>query len=116
MSFDWAHQFCLACDKQTDGTTYCSESCRLADYEKTLSAPSSALSPLISHTSVCSFGSGLEYLPDKAVKELGEYAKSFESVKRQRAYNTKRFHLPPTHLLFSIRKRLCPTSLDIHSS
>lgn len=42
MSFDWTHQFCLACDKQTDGATYCSESCRLADYDKTSpSTPSS---------------------------------------------------------------------------
>jgi len=43
MSFDlqWDHQFCLACDKQTDGATYCSESCRLADFEKTSSTPSS---------------------------------------------------------------------------
>lgn len=45
MAFDlWTHQFCLSCDKQTDGATYCSESCRLADYEKTCSAPSSASS------------------------------------------------------------------------
>lgn len=44
MSFDWTHQFCLACDKQTDGTTYCSESCRLADYEKTSSTTSSGAS------------------------------------------------------------------------
>ncbi|KAL2134636.1 hypothetical protein VTI74DRAFT_11293 [Chaetomium olivicolor] len=45
MSFDWDHQFCLGCDKQTDGATYCSESCRLADYEKTSpSTPSSAAS------------------------------------------------------------------------
>ncbi|KAJ4306884.1 hypothetical protein N0V88_000256 [Collariella sp. IMI 366227] len=45
MSFDWDHQFCLGCDKQTDGPTYCSESCRLADYEKTSpSTPSSAAS------------------------------------------------------------------------
>jgi len=46
MSFDlqWDHQFCLACDKQTDGATYCSESCRLADFEKTSSAPSSGSS------------------------------------------------------------------------
>jgi hypothetical protein len=43
MSFDWDHQFCLGCDKQTDGTTYCSEACRLGDYEKT--ASSSPLSP-----------------------------------------------------------------------
>ncbi|KAK4234815.1 hypothetical protein C8A03DRAFT_46922 [Achaetomium macrosporum] len=45
MSLDWTHQFCLGCDKQTDGATYCSESCRLADYEKTSpSTPSSAAS------------------------------------------------------------------------
>lgn len=44
MSFDWTHQFCLACDKQTDGATYCSESCRLADFEKTSSTPSSGAS------------------------------------------------------------------------
>lgn len=44
MAFDlWTHQFCLSCDKQTDGATYCSESCRLADFEKTTcSTPSSA--------------------------------------------------------------------------
>lgn len=41
MSLDWTHEFCLACDKQTDGATYCSESCRLADFEKTPSTPSS---------------------------------------------------------------------------
>lgn len=40
MSFDWIHQFCLGCDKQTGGATYCSESCRLADYKKT--SPSTA--------------------------------------------------------------------------
>jgi len=45
MAFDlWTHQFCLACDKQTDGATYCSESCRLADFEKTCSTPSSSAS------------------------------------------------------------------------
>ncbi|KAK0747605.1 hypothetical protein B0T21DRAFT_277499 [Apiosordaria backusii] len=44
MSFDWDHQFCLGCDKQTDGTTYCSEACRVGDYEKTASSPSSGAS------------------------------------------------------------------------
>ncbi|PKS10440.1 hypothetical protein jhhlp_002191 [Lomentospora prolificans] len=45
MAFDlWTHQFCLACDKQTDGATYCSESCRLADFEKTCSSPSTSTS------------------------------------------------------------------------
>lgn len=51
MSFDlWTHQYCLACDKQVqDGAAYCSESCRLSDFEKTPSSPSSrASSPGIS--------------------------------------------------------------------
>ncbi|KAM0328484.1 hypothetical protein ACHAQA_004891 [Verticillium albo-atrum] len=41
----WAHEFCLGCDKQTDGTAYCSESCRLADFEKTSASSSPASSP-----------------------------------------------------------------------
>jgi len=44
MSLDWTHQFCLACDKQTDGSTYCSESCRLAEFEKTSCSTSSGAS------------------------------------------------------------------------
>ncbi|KAK7977636.1 hypothetical protein PG996_003690 [Apiospora saccharicola] len=43
MSFDqsWDHQFCLSCDRQTDGATYCSESCRLSDFES--SSPSTMM-------------------------------------------------------------------------
>ncbi|KXX80804.1 hypothetical protein MMYC01_202931 [Madurella mycetomatis] len=48
MSLEWTHEFCLSCDKQTDGATYCSESCRLADYEKTSSSGSAASSPTLS--------------------------------------------------------------------
>ena len=46
MSFDlWTHQFCLACDKQVqDGAAYCSESCRLSDFEKSPTSPSSQAS------------------------------------------------------------------------
>jgi endogenous inhibitor of DNA gyrase (YacG/DUF329 family) len=47
MLFDsWAHQFCLACDKQVqaDEEAYCSEACRLADFEKTASTSSSRAS------------------------------------------------------------------------
>ncbi|KAJ4159935.1 uncharacterized protein LMH87_007870 [Akanthomyces muscarius] len=54
MSLDlWTHQFCLACDKQVhDGGAYCSESCRLADFEKSPSSPSSqASSPGFAPTS-----------------------------------------------------------------
>lgn len=44
----WTHEFCLGCDKQTDGTAYCSESCRLADFEKTSMPGSIASSPGLS--------------------------------------------------------------------
>ncbi len=30
----WHHHYCSVCDKQTDGTLYCSEACRLADYDE----------------------------------------------------------------------------------
>lgn len=43
---DWSPDFCLACDRQTDGNVYCSEACRLAEYEKSSSnAGSTASSP-----------------------------------------------------------------------
>ncbi|OTA96750.1 hypothetical protein M434DRAFT_95879 [Hypoxylon sp. CO27-5] len=40
----WEPEFCLACDKQTDGTTYCSEACKLSDFEKTASTTSTPAS------------------------------------------------------------------------
>lgn len=48
---DWSPDFCLACDKQTDGAVYCGEACRLAEYEKAnsgseASSPASARSPI----------------------------------------------------------------------
>ncbi|TEA12797.1 hypothetical protein C8034_v005611 [Colletotrichum sidae] len=45
-AFDlWTPEFCLGCDKQTDGTAYCSESCRLGDFEKSSTPSSVASSP-----------------------------------------------------------------------
>jgi hypothetical protein len=40
----WEPQFCLSCDKQTEGPAYCSESCRLVDFEKSSSSTSTPLS------------------------------------------------------------------------
>ncbi|KAF3766117.1 hypothetical protein M406DRAFT_356207 [Cryphonectria parasitica EP155] len=48
MSFDWDHSYCLNCDKQTDGTTYCSESCRLAEYEQSAAPSTGPSSPAFS--------------------------------------------------------------------
>ncbi len=45
---DWSPDFCLACDKQTDGSVYCGEACRLAEYEKANSG-SEASSPVVPH-------------------------------------------------------------------
>lgn len=45
MSFDWDHSYCLNCDKQTDGKTYCSESCRLAEYEQSSTPSTGPSSP-----------------------------------------------------------------------
>lgn len=53
MDFEWTHSFCLACDKQVQSgkDAYCSESCRLADFEKTSTPSSEASSPGIGHPS-----------------------------------------------------------------
>ncbi|KUJ18377.1 uncharacterized protein LY89DRAFT_47043 [Mollisia scopiformis] len=45
IDMDWSHSFCLACDRQTDGNVYCSEACRLAEYEVASNAGSAASSP-----------------------------------------------------------------------
>lgn len=45
---DWSLDYCLACDKQTTGGVYCSEACRLSDYESANSG-SEASSPTTPH-------------------------------------------------------------------
>jgi hypothetical protein len=42
---DWSPSFCLACDRQTDDKVYCSEACRLAEYDAGSNAGSTASSP-----------------------------------------------------------------------
>ncbi|CZS99312.1 uncharacterized protein RAG0_07681 [Rhynchosporium agropyri] len=49
---EWSPAFCLACDRQTDGKVYCSEACRLAEYENTSISGSPASSPLSPRASV----------------------------------------------------------------
>lgn len=45
IDMDWSPAFCLACDRQTDGNVYCSEACRLAEYEVASNPGSTASSP-----------------------------------------------------------------------
>ena len=42
MELNWVPDYCLACDKQTECETYCSQTCRLADLEKSSNWASSA--------------------------------------------------------------------------
>lgn len=39
MELVWSNDYCLACDRQTSGGAYCSQSCRLADLESTWNTP-----------------------------------------------------------------------------
>jgi hypothetical protein len=48
IDMDWSPAFCLACDRQTDGNVYCSEACRLAEYEVASTPGSTASSPTTS--------------------------------------------------------------------
>lgn len=57
---EWSHDFCLSCDRQMEGGTYCSQACRLADLEKAGQQQSAQLSSSASSTSSSNNGF---YLP-----------------------------------------------------
>lgn len=46
MELDWSLDFCLACDRLTEGEAYCCQNCRLADL--TISCSPAAVSPKMS--------------------------------------------------------------------
>lgn len=48
MGMGWFPDFCLACDRQTNGGTYCSQACRLTDLERgsASSEPTSPVQPV----------------------------------------------------------------------
>jgi len=62
MELTWSLDYCLACDKQTQGDTYCSQSCRLADLEAS-SDWSGPTSPTMNSPSEASKGSGFQLPP-----------------------------------------------------
>jgi len=48
----WEPEYCLYCDRQTDGALYCSESCRLRDFESSsTSLSNTANSPSLASSS-----------------------------------------------------------------
>lgn len=58
MDQTWSLDYCLACDRQTSGGAYCSQSCRLADLE-TSSTWSGTSSP--THTVAVSSSTGTQH-------------------------------------------------------
>lgn len=68
MEMDWAQDYCLACDRQTNGGVYCSQACRLADVDRSCSG-SEPVSPAFSgpQTSLLSsfigYGTGFHLPP-----------------------------------------------------
>lgn len=60
---EWSHEYCLSCDRQlTEGGTYCSQACRLAELEKS-NAPTSPSNLSSSAGSATSSSSHGFYLP-----------------------------------------------------
>jgi ECL1/2/3 zinc binding proteins len=86
-SIDFFGDFCLTCDRQTNGTTFCSQSCRLAELDRyTNSEPSSA-----------------SYYPGSSSSSSGQ---------RSSAYG---FQLPPAYD-FSVHRSSSATSLSTSAS
>jgi hypothetical protein len=54
----WEPEFCLYCDRQTDGAVYCSESCRLRDFESSSMSLNTAAGSLSLTSSTSSHWSG----------------------------------------------------------
>jgi hypothetical protein len=106
MSFDmdWSPDFCLACDKQTDGNVYCSEACRLAEYEKAASGTGSAASSPISPR-------GLGSWPATRSAHNGFYMEPAYNFSKAQPYGTT--PSPRTADFFQLaRPRSSPTSFS----
>ncbi|CAK7275485.1 hypothetical protein SEPCBS57363_006710 [Sporothrix epigloea] len=81
----WDHHFCLTCDKQTDGPAYCSESCRLADYEgATFTPPSGSGSPYGVRSST--YGWAMSAAPSSRSRQLFSLSPTHDSSRAQPYY------------------------------
>ncbi|KFY03346.1 hypothetical protein O988_01541 [Pseudogymnoascus sp. VKM F-3808] len=111
---NWSQDFCLGCDRQTDGKAYCVEGCRRAEYARTMSG-CKASSPASHHVPILwstrsgnnfylptaydfrqqkSSTSGQVQLPEEARRELGAYASSFDQSRQYRRQSDNNSSLP----------------------
>ena len=93
MELNWVPDYCLACDKQTECGTYCSQSCRLADLEKSSNWSGSASPTIPTWTSSDSNrGSGFYLSPAfnfaayKTPQATPDWPASGQSASRQTSY------------------------------
>ncbi|KFY09976.1 hypothetical protein V491_07861 [Pseudogymnoascus sp. VKM F-3775] len=110
---NWSQDFCLGCDRQTDGKAYCGEGCRRAEYVRSISgckaSPPSHQVPIswttrsgnnfhLSHAydfrQQKSSSSGQVQLPEEARRELGAYASSFDQSRQYRRQSASMNNLP----------------------
>ncbi|KAH6988291.1 hypothetical protein BKA56DRAFT_578615 [Ilyonectria sp. MPI-CAGE-AT-0026] len=84
---EWIYHQCLGCDAQTEGATYCSDSCRLSESEKRRASVHCSSSPSMRIISPSSKSTAQEVeVSAKAEKELRAYNLSLDqSTVRRRA-------------------------------
>ncbi|EER44452.1 predicted protein [Histoplasma capsulatum H143] len=93
MSTDWCPNYCLSCDRQTDGDDFCSQNCRLIELESGSSLPQfqSRLAPTSG-----TFHHSKPLLSAQTQSELRDYTSSFDQIR-----NTGK---RPTHTINLERK------------
>ncbi|KAH8661127.1 hypothetical protein BGZ61DRAFT_151000 [Ilyonectria robusta] len=90
LGLEWMYNPCLGCDTQTEGAAYCSDSCRLSEYEKTLASIHCSSSPSMRITSSSSTSPAQEVGASvKAEKELRAYNMSLDQSKMRRGHRSE---------------------------
>jgi hypothetical protein len=109
---DWSPDFCLACDRQTDGGVYCGEACRLTEYEKAnsgseASSPASQRGPISWSTTTRT--SNNFYLPP-AYDFAAYKSQAYGITTRPRPSPTQRSRPQSSPVILSSKPVLTPSS------
>lgn len=109
MELTWSLDYCLACDKQTQGDAYCSQSCRLADLEASSdwSGPSS---PTTGSSSEGSRSSGFYLTPAINFSAYKSSTKPVSSAASQASSPLTSFFTSHTSTHVAATKTLTPSS------
>ncbi|PTB40443.1 hypothetical protein M441DRAFT_59193 [Trichoderma asperellum CBS 433.97] len=81
---EWTYNTCLSCDALTDGSTYCSESCRLSEDNKAMERVHN-LSLSSTRPETSSTASPRRTISALAERELRTYNMSLDQSKMQRS-------------------------------